>query len=327
MITVLGGTFSRLHKGHKLMIRAAFETGNRVIVGLTTDEYLRKHKAYGGYSYSARRRNLRRFMSSLGDDFEIVPLGTRSGNTETSPEYEAIVVSKETEKSANSINRKRMENGLKPLRVITVPIVMAEDLFPMSSSRIISGEIRTSGTRIQPVRVGISTQNSLKEEALEIFLRRLMKNFQVEVNGSYSLETDQPFGRDTNRLATRRAMEALSDRDYGVGIESGVWREPVSGKYVEQHVCVVIDRYSRVTMGNSSGFELPDNLISHMKEGKNESDAFAALYGIEDLGKSGGVVSQFSKGRVLRMDLILESVRNAFIPRLGAEYFGLDRKP
>lgn len=327
MITVIGGTFSRLHKGHKLMIRAAFATGNRVVLGLTTDEYLKHNKAYRGYSYARRKRALFQFMSKFGEDFSILPLGTRSGNTETAQEYDAIVVSVETLPSARRINEKRESNGLHPLKIISVPIVLAEDLFPLSSSRVISGELRISGNRISPVRIGVATQNDLKTEAVKRFIKTLMKNYSVERVGDYELETDQPFGIDTNKLAIKRAMKALSDRDYGIGIESGVWRDPISGKYIEKHTCVVVDRYSRVTMGMSSGFELPESIISIMKSGENESVAFEELYGTEDVGSKDGVISELSGGRIKRVDLVKESVRNAFVPRVGANFFGLDRKP
>ena len=39
MRAVLGGTFSRLHLGHKAMIDAAFNVADEVIVGLTSDKY------------------------------------------------------------------------------------------------------------------------------------------------------------------------------------------------------------------------------------------------------------------------------------------------
>ena len=326
MITVLGGSFSRLHKGHKQMIEAAFNTGNKVIVGLSTDEYLRHNKAYEGYTYSRRKKALDRYMSKFGKEYEILPLDTSSGNTTTNPSYSAIVVSRETLHVAESINRKRVENKLEPLEIISVPIVLAEDLFPLSSSRIMNGEIRASGARVTPVRIGIATQNNLKQSTAYDFFGGIMKNYSVEQEKDYKLESDQPFGDDTTGFATRRAMEALKDRDYGVGIESGVRRDPVNGKYVEYHVCIVIDRYSRVTMGTSSGFELPEDIVSLMKSGMNESAAFHALYGKDDIGKKGGVIGEFSSGMLLRSELIRESLRNAFIPRLGAEYFGLDHK-
>lgn len=326
MITVLGGSFSRLHKGHKKMITAAFDTGNKVVVGLSTDDYLKHNKAYEGYTYNRRKKALDHYLSGFGMEYEILPLDTSSGNTTTNPMYSTIVVSRETLHVAENINRKRAENGLEPLEIISVPIVLAEDLFPLSSSRIMNGEIRSSGARITPIRIGISTRNRLKHATAEIFFGGIMKNFSVEQVTDYGLESNQPFGDDTTGYATRRAMEALKDRDYGIGVESGVRRDPVNGKYVEYHVCVVVDRYSRVTMGTSSGFELPDDIISLMKDGMDESRAFLELYGKESIGTRGGVIGQFSSGKLLRSELIGESLRNAFIPRLAAEYFGLDRK-
>ena len=326
MITVLGGTFSRLHKGHKLMLKYAFNTGNKVIVGLTTDEYLKHNKSYRGFTYSFRKQNLQRFMSTLGRDFEILPLGTKSGNTETSPEYAAIVVSKETRKSAESINRKRLENGLPELEIITVPVILAEDLFPISSTRIISGEINTYGKRRKTIRVGISTENDLKVSALNAYLSSVMKNFKIEVNQEYELDSNQPFGDDTFRMAVKRAIFSLSDRDYGIGIESGIFRESVTGKCLDIHVCAVVDRYSRITLGTSSGFEIPEDIISMLKQGEEESGAFKALYGVEAIGRHNGVVGAFTEGKLNRSDLIRESVRNAFVPRVGAGYFGLDEK-
>lgn len=326
MITVLGGSFSRLHKGHKLMISTAFKTGKKVILGLSTDEYLKHNKTYRGYPYDRRKKALSKYMSTFGGDFEILPLGTSSGNTETDSRYSTIVVSRETRKVAEGINRKRVENGLGPLEIITVPIVLAEDLFPLSSTRIINGEIRASGSRIHPVRIGIATGNGLKLDTAKEYFGKIMRNFTVQQVSEYTLDSDQPFGNDTTRFATRRAMEALFDRDYGVGIESGVWRDPVNGKFIEKHVCIVIDRFSRVTKGTSSGFELPEDIISLMKDGMDESQAFHAIYGKQDIGKDGGVIGEFSGGRLKRAVLITEALRNSFIPRIGADYFGFDHK-
>ncbi len=326
MITVLGGTFSKLHKGHKLMLKYAFNTGNRVVVGLTTDEYLKHNKTYKGFSYSLRKRNLERFMSKLGNDFEVLPLGTRSGNTETNTDYAAIVVSRETMGTAETINRKRISNGLKPLEIITVPVILAEDLFPISSTRIIAGEINTSGKRMKPVRVGISTGNELKVSTLGIYLATIMRNFEVEINSEYELDTNQPFGDETYRMAVKRAISALNERDYGIGIESGIFRESISNKCLDIHVCAVIDRYSRITIGTSSGFEIPDDMVNLLKDGLEESRAFEVLYGTEAIGKHNGVIGAFTEGQLKRKELILESLRNAFVPRIAAGYFGLDQK-
>ena len=35
-LVICGGTFDRLHEGHKAFLRAAFTAGERVIIGLTS---------------------------------------------------------------------------------------------------------------------------------------------------------------------------------------------------------------------------------------------------------------------------------------------------
>ncbi len=87
------------------------------------------------------------------------------------------------------------------------------------------------------------------------------------------------------------------------------------------HVCAVIDRYSRLTYGFSSGFQIPDNIVELVKEGYSESAAFQKLYGGEYIGKREGIVGVLSHDHVKRSELIIESVRNAFLPRISPDHF------
>lgn len=326
MITVVGGSFTRFHKGHREMLKTAVDTGNHVIVGLTTDEFLRKHKAYDAPPYHLRRRRIVNYLQNIGGDFEVKPLETKGGNADTSPDYEAIVVSQETVKQAVAINEARMKRGLRPLRIITVPIVLAEDLFPISSSRIVQGEIRPSGRRIVPVKIAVSTGNPLKVEAVEKFLWKLMKNFQVTRNQNYVTETQQPLGVDTQINAVKRAMAALGSGDYGIGIESGLYRDPVTSLIMDIHYCAVVDRYSRITVGTGSGFQIPDPIVSGVKSGLTESEAYIKYFDGEDPGASTGIVGVISSDKVTRLNLIYEAVRNAFIPRIAPGFYGFDQK-
>ena len=63
-------------------------------------------------------------------------------------ELEAIVVSEETLYRALEINRIRVEKGLRPLVIVVVPMVLAYDGKPISSSRIRRGEINEEGEPI-----------------------------------------------------------------------------------------------------------------------------------------------------------------------------------
>ena len=326
MYTILGGSFTRFHKGHKVMLEAAAATGKHIIIGLTSDSYIKSHKHYPTRAYAARKRSIERFLSGLTRNFEILPLESRNGNTETDPDYSTIIVSPETASQAEIINRTRVSAGLKPMEIITIPMVLAEDLFPLSSRRISAGEIRSSGARISPVDVRISTNNQLKLSYVERFLRSLMKNFQVSMNTDYEIPGDQPLGSDTTSYAVKRAIQALGSGDYGIGIESGLYRDGTTGKILDVHYCAVVDRYSRITVGTSSGFEIPQKIVQNVKEGLTESQAFRKVYGVSDPGTTSGLVGIQSGERVTRSELITEAVRNAFMPRTSPSYYGLDRK-
>lgn len=321
MVTLVGGTFSRMHVGHKLLLKTAVETGEKVIIGLTTDKYTAGNKEYKTTPFSRRKASLDNFMRKLTDNYEILPLDSRRGNADTVQEYDCIVVSKETERSAVDINIRRKKNGFLPMRIIVVPYVLADDLFPVSSSRIHSGEINASGHRVSPVRISVTTENDLKLDTVRSYLSSLMGKVTIRKYTEYKLSTQQPFGEDTARMAVQRATDGLSDFDYSVGIEAGLIYDRINSTYLDVHVCAVVDRFSRVTVGSSSGFQIPDNIVDLVKRGETESQAFSRIYGTPDIGRSGGIVGKISGERVTRRYLIQESLRNAFVPRFSPDYY------
>lgn len=148
----VGGTFDELHKGHKVLLKTAFEYGETVWIGLTTDEFAEKlRKNHGIAPYDVRLRNLMKFLEDLGvsSRVKIVPLADPYGPAAYSPELEAIVVSRETEEKAREINILRERRGVKPLEVIVIDMVLAEDQIPISTTRIKRGEINHEGRLIK----------------------------------------------------------------------------------------------------------------------------------------------------------------------------------
>ncbi|MEM0158744.1 MAG: pantetheine-phosphate adenylyltransferase [Thermoplasmataceae archaeon] len=323
MYTVVGGTFNTLHKGHKNLLRAAINTGNPVIIGLTTDSYLEEHKVYKGKPYAARERALRKFLDSEKGVYQILPLESSQGNTETSQDYSHIVVSPETYEKVERINKTRISRGLQPITVVVVPYTLADDLFPISSTRIASGEITPSGRRRTPVRIGVETGNMLKVEATRKAISGLMRNFDIQMVTVPQGSSNQPFGTDIITSSVDRAIRSLSDRDYGIGIEAGIFRDPVTSDSFDMHVCSVVDRFGNLTRGYSSAFQIPPGVQESVKQGMDLSQAVMELYGARDIGQTIGAIGMFSKGKVRRDQLIVECVRNAFIPRMSPEKYGL----
>ena len=74
-----------------------------------------------------------------------MPLDDPFGLTISCKGLEALVVSKETEKTAEAINQRRRMAGLAPLEIVIVNMVPAENNTPISTTRIRSGEIDRNG--------------------------------------------------------------------------------------------------------------------------------------------------------------------------------------
>ncbi|MEM1537534.1 MAG: pantetheine-phosphate adenylyltransferase [Candidatus Nezhaarchaeales archaeon] len=151
-LVAVGGTFDRLHDGHKALLSKAFECGERVLIGLSGDELVRsKRRADEISSYSEREKALRDFLKEKGllNRAEISKLTSPEGELLTNALIEALIVSEETLERAVKINKERMKAGLPSLELVVVPMVKAENGLPISSTRIRTGRIDVHGRVIK----------------------------------------------------------------------------------------------------------------------------------------------------------------------------------
>ncbi|MEM2529714.1 MAG: phosphopantetheine adenylyltransferase [Candidatus Bathyarchaeia archaeon] len=147
-LVAVGGTFDMLHRGHRALLDKAFEIGERVIIGLTSDSFAKRlHKPHRIDPYGDRMAALEGFLRSRGywHRATIVELSDPYGPTIEDGDIEALVVSKRTGEKAEEINRIRIAKGLRPLDLIMVDLVRAEDSKPISTTRIRGGIIDREG--------------------------------------------------------------------------------------------------------------------------------------------------------------------------------------
>jgi len=146
----VGGTFDKFHEGHQRLLKKAFELSDQVLIGVTSDEFAR----YKGKidPCSQRMSNLKKTLKKYEGKYKVSRLDDSCGPAIQEEDIEALVVSEETEPTAHLINDIRKKKGMKPLEIITIGMVLAEDGKPISSTRIRKGEIDVTGAVLKDKR-------------------------------------------------------------------------------------------------------------------------------------------------------------------------------
>jgi len=135
----MGGTFDHLHDGHKFLIKTALNFSKKIVIGLTTEDLLKKKKyAEKIENYKTREQNLKTFINSIGhlNRVEIIPLNDLYGPPVHDPEYEGIIASQETYRNALKINEIRESKSFTPLIIIIIPMIKNSQNSIISSTSI-----------------------------------------------------------------------------------------------------------------------------------------------------------------------------------------------
>ncbi|MFW6064333.1 MAG: pantetheine-phosphate adenylyltransferase [Candidatus Natronoplasma sp.] len=308
---IVGGTFDHLHLGHEKLLRTALEEGETTI-GLVSDEMLEGWKPEVDNSYEERKRRLERFLYPY-DGWTIVEINDPFRKA-VEGDFDTLVVSYETKVRGEKINEMRKEKNKKALELIVVSPVLAEDLLPISSTRIREGDIDEEGKRLRPVRVFLGSENPVKKESVK---EALSEYFEVDMicDAVEGIEK-QPFNEDIVKSAKRRAV-VPEGFDYGVGVENGIVhteKRSFSLEYV-----VIKDRFGFTSTGHGPGFPIPEEWIGELKNGVTLGKKMKAIF--DDRLEKVGTVGLLTNGQVERKDCIKSACSMAMIPRLKSELY------
>jgi inosine/xanthosine triphosphatase len=318
MKVAIGGTFNVLHRGHRVLLETAFSRGLDVIVGITSDDFARDRKSKH-IPLDERRKKLEEYLSSNFDRWEVDVLEDPMGPTASEEDIGILIVSPDTHAMGEMINEVRVKNGFKPMELVRVNHVLAEDYLPISSTRILAGEIDTEGKLSRPLRVVVGSTNPVKIKAVRNVMGRILRSCDISDLKVETTVGEQPFEEATLAGAKERAQAALEHGDLGVGIEAGVFSRE-DGLYDIQY-CAIADRAGWITVGHGTGFMYPPRIAEMVRSGMAVNQAFERIHDIFNIGKKEGAIGFLTKGMLTREQLTEQSVMAAMIPRLRVDLY------
>ena len=147
-LTALGGTFDIIHVGHIELIQKAVSISEKIIIGLTSDDFILKHGKKINNTFEQRFENLEKTINEKFPkcSFEIARLDDDFGPAVIEGNVDALVVSEETNKKGNILNNLRKDRNLAPVEIITIPMKLASDgkrISSRSEERCVGKECRS----------------------------------------------------------------------------------------------------------------------------------------------------------------------------------------
>lgn len=318
MKVAVGGTFSVLHKGHRALLDKAFEVGDEVAIGLMSDEYAAKHKIKMTPMLE-RRAEVIEYAETKGKPYALHVIGSSQGEASQDPTLDAIVVSPETTGNVAIINAERERRGLKRLMIVQIGHVLADDYCPISSTRVLMGEVDLEGRLNRPLVVHVGSANPVKVEAVRHIFSRYFTELEVEGFVTRTSVPDEPWEDDVKRGAKERAWQVMQNADIGVGIEAGLFRRE-DGIYDVQY-CAILDKMGRYTFGTGPGFRYPPMIEADLKKGSTVGEVFAEKIMDHNPGQNEGAIGYLTNGVMNRQELTESAVLAAMVPRINKELY------
>jgi cytidyltransferase-like protein len=215
---VLGGTFDHFHLGHGALLATAFRVGRTVSIGVTTDRFVAAHpKPFPRriQPYAVRRRAVLRWVTRRYRvrSYRVVPLEDPFGRS-VEDGVDVLVLSADTLAGGRAVNAERRRLGRGPVPLEVVPVVLADDLRPISSRRVRAGEIDRMGRRRSPIPIGLGLSDRADGPVAVRAVRSVFPSARVRV---FVVEGPRP-PRSAAAQARTLARKAVQGRELGLGI-------------------------------------------------------------------------------------------------------------
>lgn len=146
---IVGGSWDRFHAGHRYLLLAAFEHGEHVDIGVTTDAFLAerdKDDTDALDAFETRKEHIESFLETFGlvDSADVLAIDDFRGNA-VDADRGVLLCTRETLENAKKVNEERLDQQKTPLNLAVLDRITDTDGTAISSSRIRAGEIDRDG--------------------------------------------------------------------------------------------------------------------------------------------------------------------------------------
>lgn len=161
------------------------------------------------------------------------------------------------------------------------------------------------------MKIALGSKNPAKLKAVKTAFEKMFPNDELifvslEVDSGVA---DQPLNdEETVKGAINRAKRALESAkaDYGVGVEGGIHK--VDSYWLTGNIAAVVTKNGNTGVGISTRVALPKQVQAEIERGAELNTAIASVYGLQDVGKKGGVLGLFTNGHTTRATASCDAV-------------------
>ena len=215
MISAAAGTFNILHDGHKALLDRAFELGDEVYIGITSDSMASSSRDHLN-TYYVRETAVREYAETKDKRFRIFCIDNVYGPDEMMDRVDVLVVSKETVGNGNKVIERATAKGRK-MGLSVVDIVNKDDGTKLSSTDVMKGVCSRNGDS-GAIDIAVGSLNPVKVEAVRTVMERIYGQVRIFVYDVPSGVPEQPFEEQTSEGAKNRAKRAQNGHTLSVGI-------------------------------------------------------------------------------------------------------------